>query len=106
MCETECQGRQQDHLGRGGSTAQRLLCGAVHAGSITRPWLYLHKGKISLCDLGVIYIHLWTFAAPVYIQPVSWLLQGCKQKWFTNLAEFFEHCGPVHEDYHAYRLRV
>ena len=92
ICETECQGRQQDHSLRDDCFRERWLnaCSwkngkescAVHAGSIKRLWLYWHKGKISLCDLGVIWrYNLWTFAAPVYIQPVSWLLQGYKQKF-------------------------
>ena len=51
--------------------------------------------------------HLRTFAdAPENMPPISCLLQGCEEKWFTNLGEFFEHCDAVHEGYHTYRLRV
>ena len=50
---------------------------------------------------------LRTFAdAPENMPPISCLLQGCEEKWFTNLGEFFEHCDAVHEGYHTYRLRV
>ena len=50
---------------------------------------------------------LRTFAdAPENMPRISCLLQGCEEKWFTNLGEFFEHCDAVHEGYHTYRLRV
>ena len=43
---------------------------------------------------------------PKEMPPISCLLQGCEDRWFTNLTEFYEHCDAVHEGYHTYRLRV
>ena len=43
---------------------------------------------------------------PKEMPPISCLLQGCEDRWFTNLTDFYEHCDAVHEGYHTYRLRV
>ncbi len=55
-------------------------------------WLYLQKDLIFVGWLGVMIV-----CARLQMHQRTCRLQGCEQKWFTNLAEFFEHYDAVHE---------
>ena len=113
ICETECQGRQQDHslrddcLGRGGSMLARERTEKNRVPFMldqSNAFGFIGTKVRSPCAIWALYgvIICGLLQPQCTYNPFRGCYKDTNRNLFTNLAEFFEHCGAMHEDYHPH----